>query len=138
MGKSLSMMSVMGIIALSGVVVNSSLVLVHYVNGRRAEGSPLAEAVRDASLARFRPIVLTALTTFVGLMPLMLERQVQAQFLVPMAISISWGVLFSTVITLYVVPSGYVILEDLRTLPERLRRFRATRRRVGRLPAAGG
>ncbi len=128
MGRDLSMMSVIGIIALSGVVVNASLVLVHFVNGRREEGMPIGQAVRQASIERFRPIVLTAATTFVGLSPLLIERSVQAQFLVPMAISIAFGVLFSAAITLFVVPSGYLILEDLRGLPEHLRAWAAARR----------
>ncbi len=112
----LAMMSIMGIIAASGVVVNSSLVLVHYVNGRRAEGASVQDAAIDAAVARFRPILLTSLTTFVGLLPLMLNRSVQAQFLVPMAISLAFGVAFATVVTLLVVPSGYVIFDDLRQL----------------------
>jgi len=136
MGRNLSMMSVMGIIALSGVVVNSSLVLVHYVNTRRSEGAALREAVVDAAMARFRPIVLTAATTFVGLVPLMSERSTQAQFLVPMAISISFGVLFATLVTLFVVPSGYLILEDLRVLPARgIAWVRARQPRVAGAPA---
>ena len=122
LGKTMAFMSVAGLVAASGVVVNASLVLVHYVNGRRAEGEPLVEAVRTASVARFRPIVLTSLTTFMGLLPLMLERSVQAQFLVPMAISLAFGVLVASFITLLVVPSGYLILEDLRDLREHLRR----------------
>jgi len=139
MGRNLSMMSIMGIIALSGVVVNSSLVLVHYVNSRRSEGAPLGDAVVDAAMARFRPIVLTAATTFVGLMPLMTERSTQAQFLIPMAISISFGVLFATVVTLFVVPSGYLILEDLRRLPGRIAaRVRAGRGRRAPLGAEPG
>jgi multidrug efflux pump subunit AcrB len=116
MGQSLSMMSVLGVIALSGVVVNASLVMVHYVNGRRTAGSPLAEAVRDAGVARFRPIVLTSLTTFAGLTPLLLERTVSAQFLIPMAISLAFGVAFATLITLFLVPSLYLILEDAKAL----------------------
>jgi len=128
MGRNLSMMSVVGIIALSGVVVNSSLVLVHYVNSRRAEGETLGDAVVEAAITRFRPIVLTAATTFVGLVPLMTERSTQAQFLIPMAISISFGVLFATLVTLFVVPSGYLILEDLRVLPTRVAAWVRTRR----------
>ena len=111
-----SFMSIMGFIAASGVVVNDSLVLIHYVNLRRGEGKGTAEAVRVAGVARFRPILLTSLTTFAGLSPLMLNRSVQAQFLVPMAISLAFGVLFATLVTLLVVPSGYLILEDLRRL----------------------
>jgi multidrug efflux pump subunit AcrB len=117
----LAFMSITGMIALTGVVVNSSLVLVHYVNGRRAEGMPLREAVEAAGVARFRPIVLTSLTTFAGLTPLLLERSVQAQFLIPMATSLGFGVLFASTITLFLVPSGYLILEDLRALPTRIR-----------------
>ncbi len=116
----LAMMSVMGFIAASGVVVNSSLVLVHTVNDYRARGRTIRDAARDAAVSRFRPIVLTSLTTFVGLSPLMLNRSVQAQFLVPMSVSLAFGVLFATAVTLLVVPAGYLILEDLRAL--RLRR----------------
>ncbi|MDE0911792.1 MAG: efflux RND transporter permease subunit, partial [Myxococcota bacterium] len=111
----LAMMSVMGIIAASGVVVNSSLVLVHAINQAQARGEELREAVMNSAASRFRPILLTSLTTFVGLSPLLLNRSVQAQFLVPMACSLAFGVLLSTVVTLFVVPSGYVILEDLRS-----------------------
>ena len=124
----LAFMSITGMIALTGVVVNSSLVLVHYVNGRRAEGVPLGDAVEAAGVARFRPIVLTSLTTFAGLTPLLLERSVQAQFLIPMATSLGFGVLFASGITLFLVPSGYLILEDLRALPSRIRRRRARAR----------
>jgi multidrug efflux pump subunit AcrB len=108
----LAMMSVMGVIAASGVVVNSSLVLVHNVNTRRAAGMSFHEAVIESAVSRCRPIVLTSMTTFVGLMPLMFNQSVQAQFLVPMAVSLAFGVLFATVVTLLVVPSGYIILED--------------------------
>ncbi len=116
LGMNLSMMSVFGVVALSGVVVNASLVLVHYVNEGRRAGVPLDEAVRNAGVARFRPIALTSLTTFMGLMPLLLERSLSAQFLIPMATSLAFGVLFATVISLFLVPSAYVILEDLRSL----------------------
>jgi len=108
----LAMMSVMGVIAASGVVVNSSLVLVHNVNRRRTEGQSLHDSVLEAAISRCRPIVLTSMTTFVGLMPLMFNQSSQAQFLVPMAISLAFGVLFATLVTLFVVPSGYMILED--------------------------
>ncbi len=111
----LAMMSVMGIIAASGVVVNSSLVLVHAINEAQASGDGLRDAVLNSAASRLRPILLTSLTTFVGLSPLLLNRSVQAQFLVPMACSLAFGVLLSTVVTLFVVPSGYVILEDLRS-----------------------
>jgi multidrug efflux pump subunit AcrB len=109
-----SMMSIFGVVALTGVVVNSSLVLVHYVNERRAEGVPLEEAVRTAGEARFRPIVLTSMTTFVGLLPILRERSVSAQFLIPMATSLGFGVLVGSAISLFLVPSAYLVLEDLR------------------------
>lgn len=109
----LSMPSLMGFIAASGVVVNSSLVLVHYVNESRKKGAHFHDAVLMAAQSRCRPIVLTALTTFVGLLPLMFNTSVQAQFLVPMAVSLAFGVMFATIVTLLVVPSGYIILEDL-------------------------
>jgi len=120
MGSNLSMMSAFGVVALSGVVVNSSLVLVHYVNGHRERGKSLAVAVRDAGVARFRPIVLTSLTTFSGLTPLLLERSVSAQFLIPMAISLAFGVLFATLIALFLVPCFYVVLDDAQSFARRL------------------
>jgi multidrug efflux pump subunit AcrB len=110
----LAMPSAMGFIAASGVVVNSSLVLVHNVNQRRKLGEHFNDAVLHAAVSRCRPIILTSLTTFVGLLPLMFNRSVQAQFLVPMAVSLAFGVLFATVVTLLVVPSGYIIFEDLK------------------------
>ncbi len=113
MGRDLSMMSIIGIVALSGVVVNSSLMIVHFVNEHRSSGVALHDAVTEAGVQRFRPIVLTSLTTFAGLFPLMLEKSVQAQFLIPMAISLGFGVIFATLITLLVVPAGYCISEDL-------------------------
>jgi multidrug efflux pump subunit AcrB len=121
MGRNLSMMSIIGIVALSGVVVNASLVMVHFVNEARAEGMSLHDAITEAGVSRFRPIVLTSLTTFVGLFPLMMEQSVQAQFLIPMAISLGYGVLFATLITLMVVPCGYLVLEDVTALWARLR-----------------
>ena len=111
-----SMMSVMGFVALTGVVVNSSLVLVHYINEQRAGGLALEEAVRSAGVARFRPIVLTSLTTFVGLAPILREGSVSAQFLIPMATSLGFGVLFGSTISLFLVPSAYLVLEDLKML----------------------
>ena len=116
----LAMMSILGMIAAAGVVVNSSLILVYAINQRRDAGSSMANAVVDAATSRCRPIVLTSMTTFVGLMPLMFNTSVQAQFLVPMAVSLSFGVLFATVITLLVVPSIYLFFEDLFALRDRL------------------
>ncbi len=113
MGYNLSLMSMMGIVALSGVVVNDSLVLIDYANRRRQEGSGSAEAVRIAGLRRFRPIVLTTLTTFGGLAPMIFETSRQARFMIPMALSLGFGILFATVITLILVPCLYLLIEDL-------------------------
>ena len=114
--QDLSTLSMLGIIALSGVVVNDSLVLVDYINKLRLQGVPLKKAVHMGGIARFRPILLTSVTTFVGLVPILLERSLQAQFLIPMATSLSFGVLFATFITLLLVPAMYLILEDLKWL----------------------
>ena len=113
LGMNLSMLSIFGVIALTGVVVNDSLVMVDFINRYRQRGVPLDLALRDAGIARFRPILLTSLTTFVGLTPLILEKSIQAQFLIPMALSLAFGVLFATGITLILVPIVYRILEDL-------------------------
>ncbi len=115
LGFNLSILSMFGIVALSGVVVNNSLLLIDRINRNRQEGSPAREAVIDAGRRRFRPILLTSLTTFFGLFPMILETSVQAQFLIPMAISLGFGVLFSTFITLVLVPTLYMTLE--RNLP---------------------
>ena len=116
MGASLSIMSLCGIVALAGVVVNYSLVLVDYVNRQRHAGVPVAEAAWQAGGIRFRPILLTSLTTFAGLSPMLLETDLQAQFLIPMAISLGFGILFATVITLFLVPCIYLMLEDVKKL----------------------
>ena len=113
LGMNLSILSLMGMLALIGVVVNDSLVLVDYVNRRRSEGMPTIDAVRTAGVARFRAVMLTSLTTFAGLAPLIFEKSTQAQFLIPMAVSLGFGVLFATIITLVLVPINYVILDDL-------------------------
>jgi multidrug efflux pump subunit AcrB len=119
MGMSLSIMSIMGMLALSGVVVNDSLVLVDFVNRSRRDGRSAREAVYEAGLARLRPVLLTSLTTFAGLTPLLLEKSTQAQFLIPMAVSLGFGILFATAITLLLIPMNYLILEDLRRLLRR-------------------
>ncbi|NLT69477.1 MAG: efflux RND transporter permease subunit [Verrucomicrobiaceae bacterium] len=113
LGFPLSIMSLCGVVALAGVVVNDSLVLVDYVNRRVADGRSLYEAACEAGAARFRPILLTSLTTFVGLMPMVLETDIQARFLIPMAVSLSFGILFATVIILLLVPCIYLMLDDL-------------------------
>jgi multidrug efflux pump subunit AcrB len=112
MGFNLSILSMFGVVALTGVVVNDSLLLVNFVNERRRAGVELVQAVIEAAQRRFRPIVLTSLTTSLGLMPIILEKSMQAQFLIPMAISLGFGILFATGITLLLVPSLYLILED--------------------------
>ncbi len=113
LGYGISMISLFGIIALTGVVVNDSLVLVVTSNRYREEGLGAFEAVRKASVRRLRPILLTSLTTSMGLLPMMLETSVQARFLVPMAISLGFGVLFSTIVILVLVPSLVLIREDV-------------------------
>ncbi|NIO28571.1 MAG: AcrB/AcrD/AcrF family protein [Candidatus Latescibacteria bacterium] len=116
----LTILSMFGLVALTGVVVNDSIVLVHFVNQKRREGLPVYDAVCQAGMIRFRPILLTSLTTFAGLLPLYLERSVQAKFLVPMAVSLGFGVVFSTFITLMIVPTAYLILEDIKSLAFRM------------------
>jgi multidrug efflux pump subunit AcrB len=113
MGFSLSIMSMCGIVALAGVVVNDSLVLVDYVNRHVADGQSLHDAAWEAGAARFRPILLTSMTTFAGLTPMLLETDIQARFLIPMAVSLSFGILFATLITLILVPCVYLLLEDI-------------------------
>ncbi len=117
MGYSLSLMSMMGIVALSGVVVNDSLVLIDYANRRRLEGLTAFEAISAAGTRRFRPVLLTTLTTFGGLAPMIFETSRQARFLIPLALSLGFGILFATVITLLLVPCLYLLVDDaLRTL----------------------
>ena len=138
MGLDVTVMSLFGFVALTGVVVNDSLVMVDFINRERtrrgasgatanlAAGDPqridpgLEQAIRRAGSHRFRPILLTSLTTFAGLVPLMFDRSMQAAFFVPMAVSLAFGVLFATFITLLLVPIAYSILDDLQRLPRRL------------------
>jgi len=110
-----SMTSYFGIIALAGVVVNDSLILVDFINRERSAGTPLEEAVKTAARSRFRAILLTSLTTFLGLAPIAIfETSLQAQLVVPMAASLAFGILFATVITLFLIPSLYLILHDFK------------------------
>ena len=118
-----SYLSVFGMLALAGVVVNDSLVMVDYINRRRREGMKLLEACREAGGRRFRPILLTSITTFVGLAPLMFERSLHAQFLIPMAVSLGFGVMFATVITLYLIPCSLLVAEDLGRILRKLYRW---------------
>lgn len=115
LGLSMSIMSVFGLVALAGVVVNDSLIMVDFVNRARAEGVALRHAVVDAGVQRFRAILLTSLTTFVGLAPIVLERSLQAKVVVPMAVSLAFGILFATVITLLLIPALYVVLDDVKS-----------------------
>ena len=116
MGYDLSILSMFGLVALTGVVVNDSLLLVDYVNRKRAGGMDLKDALVQGGMRRFRPILLTSLTTFFGLTPMILERSLQAKFLIPMAISLGFGILFATGITLILIPCIYHIYEDLARL----------------------
>ena len=125
LGLDVTMMSMFGLVALTGVVVNDSLIMVDFINRKRERHVDIDLAVREAGAARFRPILLTSLTTFVGLAPLMAERSFQAQFLVPMAVSLAFGVVFATFITLILVPTAYLILDDF---------TRGARRLLGRPP----
>ena len=120
MGLSLSISSAMGVLALIGVVVNDSLVLVDYTNKKIKSGIPVSKAIRISGQARFRPILLTSLTTFAGLTPLILEKSTQAQFLIPMAVSLGFGILFATMLTLVLIPTFYLIVEDMKSLLKRL------------------
>ncbi len=113
-GIQVNTLSIYGIIALSGIVINDSVVLVDKLNKNLAGGMELHEAVYQASLARFRPIVLTTLTTVVGLAPVILETSRQAQFLIPMAVSVAYGLLFGTLILLLVLPAQYLVINHLR------------------------
>jgi multidrug efflux pump subunit AcrB len=114
LGYPISLMSMFGLIALAGVVVNDAIVLVDFINKHRRDESELLLAVREAGVRRFRPILLTSLTTFAGLTPLLLEKSVQAKFLIPMAISLGFGVMFATFITLVLIPCAYLALYDLK------------------------
>ncbi len=120
MGLNLSIMSMCGVVALAGIVVNDSLVMVEFVNRERAQGHSLREAALKAGMRRFRPILLTTVTTFVGIMPMALETDIQARFLIPMAVSLGFGILFATFITLFLVPVIYLIMEDVGRLLRRL------------------
>jgi multidrug efflux pump subunit AcrB len=113
-GYNLSIMSLFGMVALAGVLVNDSLILIDFINRAIRKGIPVHQAVLESGQRRFRPIILTSLTTFFGLVPIMSETSIQAKFLVPMALSLGYGILFATLITLLLTPSLYLILEDIR------------------------
>jgi multidrug efflux pump subunit AcrB len=113
MGLDWVMPSTVGFISLSGIVVNDSIILVRFIKLRLAEGMNVHQAVHQAGMQRFRPVVLTSATTVAGLLPMMLETSLQAQFLIPMAVSISFGLLFATVLVLLLVPCLYSMLARL-------------------------
>jgi multidrug efflux pump subunit AcrB len=113
MGMDLTIMSLLGLMALVGVVVNDSLVLVDFINGKVRDGIKVFDAIVIAGQSRFRPVMLTSLTTFIGLMPLLFETATQAQFLIPMAVSLGFGIIFATLITLILVPVNYLLIDDL-------------------------
>ncbi|MCG6982163.1 MAG: efflux RND transporter permease subunit [Deltaproteobacteria bacterium] len=116
MGYSLSVMSLFGVVALSGVVVNDSLVLIDFANRKQKAGLGEHQAVHEAGIHRFRPILLTSLTTFGGLAPIIFETSRQARFLIPMAVSLGFGIMFATLITLLLVPCLYLMVEDIKRL----------------------
>ncbi|GAC12821.1 efflux RND transporter permease subunit [Aliiglaciecola lipolytica] len=120
MGMDLTIFSLLGLLALVGIVVNDSLVLVDYINKKREQGMALLKAILTAGSKRFRPVMLTSLTTFIGLMPLLFEKSTQAQFLIPMAVSLGFGILFATFITLILVPINYLLLEGLIKQPSKI------------------
>ena len=123
MGYPMTVLSFIGLVALTGIVVNDSLILVDFINRRVAENVPLHEAVIQGGIARIRAIILTSVTTILGLAPLLLEKSFQARFLIPMGISIAFGLAFATVLTLVVVPCLYLIVHDARSAARAVRRF---------------
>jgi multidrug efflux pump subunit AcrB len=126
MGVTLTILSVLGLMALIGVVINDSLVLVDFINQRhRNAGERLLSAVERAGVVRFRPVMLTSLTTFFGLTPLLMDQSSSAQFLIPMAISLAFGILFATLITLILIPTNIMIADDIeRYLKSKMSDFR--------------
>ena len=127
MGYDFSMMSIFGMVALTGVVVNDAIVLIERINKNLAEGMPFIDAIIKGGARRFRPIILTTVSTIGGLSPLIMEADLQAKFLIPMALSIAAGVAFATLLTLVLIPSLLMILNDIRLLAYRL--FHGTRTR---------
>jgi len=113
LGVDVTLWSFIGMVAVSGIVVNDNLVLIDYINEKRSQGEDLETAITSAGIRRFRPIILTSLTTFIGLVPIMSETSLQAQFLIPMAISLAFGVLFATLVSLLLVPAVYLLIQDV-------------------------
>jgi len=114
MGMDLTLVSMFGVVALTGVVVNDSLIMIDFINRARRDGMSARQAVVESGIRRFRPIMLTSLTTFAGLTPLLLEKSLQAKFLIPMATSLGFGVMFATFITLVLIPVGYSLVTDFK------------------------
>jgi multidrug efflux pump subunit AcrB len=114
MGMEFTIVSIFGIVALSGIVVNDSLILIDFINRAVRSGVDIETAVVQSGKARFRPVLLTSITTIAGLLPILLETSFQAQFLIPMAISICFGLLVATCLTLLYVPALYLIVRDVR------------------------
>lgn len=112
LGYDLSLISLMGVIALSGVVLNDSLIMIDFANKKRSDHTPF-DAIHEAGIRRFKPIILTTLTTFGGLTPIIMETSRQAYYLIPMAISLGFGIIFATTIILFIVPCLYMIMEDM-------------------------
>lgn len=121
LGINLSIMSMVGVVALAGVVVNDSLLLVEFVNRYREDTGDALKAAYLAGARRFRAIILTSLTTFVGVAPMLAEKDMQARFLIPMAVSLGFGILFATVITLFLVPGLYIVIDDFQRIVRKLR-----------------
>jgi len=127
MGMAISMFSLFGLVALAGVVVNDSLIMIDFINKARLEGTPMREAVIESGTARFRAIILTSFTTAAGLMPILFETSSHAQFVIPTAVSISFGIIFATIITLFLIPALYVLQEDAFARLQRIRNWVAGR-----------
>lgn len=114
LGMPVNIMSGFGIVALSGVVVNDSILMVEFVNRAREQGIAIKDAIIDSGTKRFRAIILTSITTFIGLVPILFEDNLQAKIMIPMAVSLAFGILFATLITLILIPCLYAILEDVK------------------------
>jgi multidrug efflux pump subunit AcrB len=127
MGMEFTIISIFGIVALSGIVVNDALILIDFINRAARSGVEIEKAVVESGKARFRPVLLTSITTIAGLLPILMETSFQAQFLIPMAVSICFGLLVATVLTLLFVPALYLIVRDVRN--SILARFRGAEKR---------
>ena len=122
-GMMISRMSMFGIIALSGIVINDSIVFMDQINRNIREGMKIHQAIYEAGINRLRPILMTTITTVVGLAPILLERSFQAQLVVPMAVTLAWGMIFGSVLILFMLPCYYLLLNDIRFLLERFRKW---------------